>query len=213
MPFALAVSVADCGDATEAMVAVKDTDVAFAATVTDAGTVTADLVLARLTLKPPVGAADERVTVQASEPTPLKDALSQLRPVIVGTGAAPTPVRLTRAGLPVEELLATLSWPVADPALVGSNTTTNCVDWPGLSVAGNIEAAKVNPVPVKLAELTVNGAVPVDFSVTDWLASVFSVTLPKARVAVLKLSAGVAPFNCRLKICEELPSVAVSIAV
>jgi hypothetical protein len=109
MPFALALSVADCDDDTEATVAVKEADVAFAATVTDAGTVTADLVLARLTLKPPVGAADERVTVQASEPAPLKDALSQLRPVIVGTGAAPAPVRLTRAGLPVDESLAMLS--------------------------------------------------------------------------------------------------------
>ena len=50
------------------MVAVKGAVVAPAATVTEAGTVTAELLLASVTASPPAGAAALSVTVHASVP-------------------------------------------------------------------------------------------------------------------------------------------------
>ena len=50
-----------------AVVALKVAEVAAAATVTDAGTVSVGLVLVRVTAAPPVGAALVRVTVQVLE--------------------------------------------------------------------------------------------------------------------------------------------------
>ena len=40
------------------------------------------------------------------------------------------------------------------------------------------------------AELTVTGAVPVDVSVNDCIVAVFTVTLPKLKVAVLTVNCG-----------------------
>ncbi len=64
--------------------AVKLPVVAPAATVTLAGTVTAELLLAKLTVSPPVGAAALNVTVQLSVPAAVIDPLAQLRVLIVG---------------------------------------------------------------------------------------------------------------------------------
>ena len=89
-----------------------------AATVTDAGTVTAELLLARFTVNPPVAAAVFKVTVQASVPEPVMDEFVQESPVSTGT---PVPLRLITVEGPVEELLASVSWPAADPAVEGSN--------------------------------------------------------------------------------------------
>ena len=50
-----------------AVVALKLTQVAAAATVTDAGTVSVEFVLVRITVAPPVGAGWVRVTVQVLE--------------------------------------------------------------------------------------------------------------------------------------------------
>jgi hypothetical protein len=55
------------------------------ATVTDAGTVTAVLLLARLTTNPPLGAAVFNVTVQLSVPAPVIDPLVHVKPVSTGT--------------------------------------------------------------------------------------------------------------------------------
>ncbi len=74
---ALAFSVTDCADVTADTLAVNPTRVAFAGTVTVAGTVTAALLLARLTLKPPLPAAEVSVTVQPSLPDPVMDLLLQ----------------------------------------------------------------------------------------------------------------------------------------
>jgi hypothetical protein len=60
-------------------VAVKLAVVDPAATATDAGTVTAELLLARLTANPPLGAAAFSVTEQLSVPAPVIDELVQLR--------------------------------------------------------------------------------------------------------------------------------------
>ena len=46
------------------------------------------------------------------------------------------------------------------------------------------------PVPVMVAEFTVTGEVPVEVSVTDWVVEVFTVTLPKLRLAALTVNCG-----------------------
>ena len=57
--------------------AVKLAVVALAAIVTEAGTVTAAMLLERLTLTPFVGAGADRVAVQLSVPAPVKELVSQ----------------------------------------------------------------------------------------------------------------------------------------
>jgi hypothetical protein len=103
-------------------VAVKLPVVAPGATVTVAGTVTAELLLARLTVKPPLAAATFSVTVQLSVPAPVIDPLAQLSPLSTGT---PVPPRLIKVDVPLDELLANVSWPVAAPGVVGSNCTVS----------------------------------------------------------------------------------------
>lgn len=102
-PPALAVRVAACAVATEDTVAVNEALVALAGTVTVAGNVTAALLLARLTLNPPLAAAAFSVTVQASVPDPVMDVLLQENAVSTGV---PVPLRLIIAVALAEELLA-----------------------------------------------------------------------------------------------------------
>jgi hypothetical protein len=64
--------------------------------------VTEVLLLARLTLKPPVAAAAFRATVQVSVAAPVTEALAQVSPVSTGT---PVPVRATVAVGLVDEVL------------------------------------------------------------------------------------------------------------
>jgi len=119
-PFALAVKVTACAFVTAATVAVKLALVAPAATVTTAGTVTALLLLARLTANPPLAAAALIVTEQLSLTAPVSELLLQVNSVNAGT---PVPLRLTVAEPPVDELLERLSDPLCEPATVGSNCT------------------------------------------------------------------------------------------
>jgi hypothetical protein len=107
---------------TEETVAVKAAVVAPAATVTEAGTVTVELLLARLTVNPPVAAAAFRVTVQLSVPDPVNEPLVQLSALSTGT---PVPLRLTTVEVPPEELLVRVSEPEMAPAVVGSNCTVS----------------------------------------------------------------------------------------
>ena len=102
-------------------VAEKPALVAPAWTVTDAGTLTAALLLERLTLSPPVGAAELNVTVQASVPEPVIDAFTQVNPLSAGIVLIPVPLRPTKDMPPVEELLETANCPVSEPETVGSN--------------------------------------------------------------------------------------------
>ncbi len=78
MPLALAVRVTVTAVLTVETVAVKLAVVAPLATVTEAGTETAELLLARLTVNPPLPAAELNVTVQLSVPAPLNDPVVQL---------------------------------------------------------------------------------------------------------------------------------------
>ena len=120
---ALAVSVTACADVTDDTLAVNPALVAFAGTVTVAGTVTAALLLARLTLRPPLAAAALSVTVQLSLPDPVMDALLQVSALNAAGAVVPVPLRLITAVPLVEELLWMVSCPVAAPAVVGSNCT------------------------------------------------------------------------------------------
>jgi hypothetical protein len=119
---ALAVRVADCAVLTDETVAVKLAVVEPAATVTEAGTVTVELLLAKLTVNPPVAAAAFRVTVQLSVPDPVNEPLVQLSALSTGT---PVPLRLTTVEVPPEELLVRVSEPEMAPAVVGSNCTVS----------------------------------------------------------------------------------------
>jgi hypothetical protein len=73
--------------------------------------VTAGLLLARLTIRPPLGAAEVKVTVQASVPDPVMVALLQesaLNAAVLGA-AVPVPLRGITAVLFVDELLEMVS--------------------------------------------------------------------------------------------------------
>jgi hypothetical protein len=102
LPFALAVRVAVWAVPTDDAVAVKGAVIAPGATVTAAGSVTAVFVLDRLTICPPLGAGAFRVTVQASVPDPVMEALLQETALKAVMPVALSP--MTAVGL-VEELL------------------------------------------------------------------------------------------------------------
>jgi hypothetical protein len=55
----------------------------------------------------------------------------------------------------------------------------------GFSVTGKLPPTIVKPAPEIAAEFTVTGDVPVDVSVNDCVVEVFTVTLPKLRLAAL----------------------------
>jgi len=89
-----------------------------AGTVTEAGTVTALLLLARFTTTPPVDAVEFNVTMQLFVPAVLIVPLVQLRAFKTGT---PVPVMAMAEDVPVEELLVRVNWPFTTPATAGLN--------------------------------------------------------------------------------------------
>ena len=89
--------------------AVNPTLVAFAGTVTVLGIVTAELLLDRFTLSPPLGAAAVSVTVHASDSDPVMAPLLQCSALNPAIAAVPVPLRPITAVAPVEELLLTVS--------------------------------------------------------------------------------------------------------
>ena len=94
---------------------------------------------------------------------------------------------------------------------MGSNCTFNVTDCVGFKVTGKVAPDTVKPVPVNAAELMVTGAVPLELSVTGNVVGVFSVTLPNARLAGLMVSVGTAAFNCRAKVFDTPPVLAVRV--
>ena len=191
---ALAVIVTACAVVTEATVAVNVALVALARTVTEAGTVTAALLLDKLTLNPPAGAAEVNVTVQLSLPEPVMEEVLQVNPLKVALTVA-TPVRGRTVVIPLPELLEIVSWPAAAPAVVGSNCTLRLAVWPGVNVRGKLGPDRVKPAPVTAAEPIVTGAVPVEDKTSVWFVVVFTATLPNATVVALTLSVGVYAFS------------------
>jgi len=95
--------------------------VAPAATVTDAGTVTAALLLARVTARPPVAAAAFRVTVQASIAAPATELLVHV--TAVGTGV-PVPLRAIVSIGFEDAWVVTVRLPVTAPVAVGATRDT-----------------------------------------------------------------------------------------
>jgi len=114
----VAVRVTDCALVTEATFAVNVALVAVAGTVTELGTATALALLPRLTLRPPVGAEPDKLTVHESVSDPVMEVLLQLTALTVGATVVPVPLRPTVA---VGALLEIVSWPVVELAVVGSN--------------------------------------------------------------------------------------------
>ena len=98
------------------------------------------------------------------------------------------PLKATVAVLPVDELLLIESCPATAPVAVGPNCTCRVNDWVGFRVTGKLPPTMVKPAPEIAAEFTVTGEVPVDVSVKDCVVAVFTVTLPKLRLAALIVS-------------------------
>ena len=184
----LAVRFTAVAELTALTVAVKLAVVAPDATVTDGGTLTAALLLVRLTAKPPLAAAVFRVTVQLSVPAPVIALLVQLNPLSTGV---PVPLRLTDVEVPVDELLVNVNSPVAAPAAVGSNCTVRVAVWPAVSVSGKVAPEIENPAPETVAELMVNDADPVDDRISAWVRGEFTASLPNERLELLTLKIGV----------------------
>jgi hypothetical protein len=210
----VAVRVADCVLVTESIVAEKATLVALAGTVTVAGSITAELLLERLTFSPPLPAAALRNTVQESVPDPVIEALVQENEFSVPGAVVPVPPRLITTDGWALELLVRVIVPVAAPAVVGSNLTVRVAVCPWLRVSGKLAPNILKPAPVSVPALMVSGAVPVEVRVTDCgVAAVFTVTLPKPRLLELRLKVGGLALNARAKVFEAVPAVAVRVAV
>jgi hypothetical protein len=76
------------------------------------------------------------------------------------------------------------------PTDVGWNCTCRVIDCVEFSVTGKLPPTIVKPAPVIAAVFTVTGEVPVEVSVNDWVVAVFTVTLPKLKVAALIVNCG-----------------------
>jgi hypothetical protein len=135
-------------------VAVNVALVAPAATVTEAGTVTAELLLDKLTVAPPLPAAVLSATVQESVPEPVMDALTQdsALNVAVTDADVPVPLRATTTVPLVEEVLATMICPAAVPVATGLNCTSKSKVPP----AGTVMGRAAWPLRAKPCPLTLN---------------------------------------------------------
>jgi hypothetical protein len=85
--------------------------------------------------------------------------------------------------------------------------------WFGFNVSGKVAPDVEKPAPVRVAELMVTAAVPVEERVMVCDVEVFTGTLPKLRFDVLTASVGTAAFNCRAKVCVTAPADAESVTV
>ncbi|MGC2297262.1 MAG: hypothetical protein WA476_00565 [Acidobacteriaceae bacterium] len=208
----VAVSVADWFVPTAAAVAVKLALEAPAAMVTEAGTVTTLLLLAKVTVVALV-AADVKVTVQASVPAPVSDPLLHVIPLSVA-GACPVPLRLIIA-VPLVALLPMVTEPLKLPAVAGSKPIVRVAVCPGFSVIGPLIPESLNPVPAIDTPLIVSAAVPDDVSVTVLLVAVFNASVPKATLVELSVIAGVDEdgLNSSVVVAEMPFDVAVSVTV
>jgi hypothetical protein len=195
---------------TDSTVAVKLAVEAPAATVTEAGTVTAELLLTRLTANPPLAAATFSVTVQLSVPALVIAALVQLKPLKDGV---PEPVRLITVDVPLDELLVKVSEPVSAPAAVGSKCTVSVAVEFGLRVSGKLAPETVKPDPATVAALMVTATVPVENSVTVSDVAVFTFTLPNPMLPALTLSVGMPAPSCRANVSATLLALAVKVTV
>ena len=161
-----------------------------AATVTEAGTVTALLLLVRLTAVA-LAVALVRVTVQGSVAAPVSEALLHETALTAGC-----PVPLSAIVPPLEALLLIVTAPLAAPATVGSKPTVRVAVWPGFNVSGTVMPDTEKPAPLTETPLIVSAAVPDEVTVTDWLVEVFRRSVPNATLDGLTLRPGTDAFSC-----------------
>lgn len=109
----------------------------------------------------------------------------------VPVSGTPLQVRLTASPLCLTALLFIVSVPVIVLAAFGADVTLSVTACLGLSVTGKATPDTVNPAPVIDRAVIINGAVPVEVSVTGNVAVDPTVTLPKFRLAGLTASCGV----------------------
>ncbi len=110
---------------------------------------------------------------------------AKLPELIVNCGevaATPVAFRLTVAVGFVEELLLTVSAPVAAPVATEANCTCRVTVCFGLRVSGKVAPDTLKLAPLAVAELIVTVPVPVDVSVTGRVEVDPTVTLPKLRL-------------------------------
>jgi hypothetical protein len=218
-PFAVAVIVAVCAVVTAVTVAVNAAVVDPLATVTDAGTVTELLLLARFTVSPLPVAAEVRTTVQASLAAPVSELLLQAT-ALSAAGAWPVPLRPIVAVPPEGALLLIVTAPVAAPEDAGSKLIATVIACPGFRVrgrvcespAGRVTPAIAKPLPEIAAEEMTSAALPDEVSVNDCVVVVFSWTVPKLRVDELKVMPGAAELSCNAVLADVPLAVAVIVA-
>ena len=214
-PPELAVSVAVCAELTEEKVAIKLADVDPAVTVTEVGTVTARLELAKFTLNPPLGAALFSKTEHASVPAPVIETIAQLIPVSTGADAAgPETAFNCKANASVT------------PPASAVNVAT-CVELTDAMLA--VKLALVDPEAtvteagtvtslLSLARLTVIPPLPAaPFSAIVQLSVPAPVTEELAQLSPLNTAvpaeAWLAASSCRAKVSAAPPALAVRVAV
>ena len=83
----------------------------------------------------------------------------------------------------------------------------------GLRVRGKLAPETVKPLPVTVAALTVTAVLPVEVKVTDCVAGVFTLTLPKDKLPVPTLSVGTDAPSCRAEVLATSPALAVKVTV
>lgn len=178
VPFADSVAV--CVVSTAVTTAANEADVAPEDTVTDAGTVTAVSLLVTCTLWPPVGAGALNVTVHASLPAPVMDALAQASLVTVGVSAAPLPFKPTDVDfLLLLFELDSLSVADAAPTAFGENCTFSVVLAPAARVIGSVVLAVTeNWLSVTARSVISSASVPGLVTVTVERAREPTVTAP-----------------------------------
>jgi hypothetical protein len=172
---AVAVTVAVCEVDTDETVAVNAALVAFAATVTEAGTLTAALLLDRATVNPVLGAAAVKLTASATVPDPVMDGPAQdneLRDAVTVFAAAfncnwnhlvtppPTACSTGVCAVVTDEAVAVKTAevePVATVTLAGNVTAALLLE--RVNVSGEVAAAfrstvqESVPAPVKVTVL------------------------------------------------------------
>jgi len=152
-----------CVEVTDEIVAVKLAVEEPAATAIELGTVTAELLLERPTVNPPLAAAVFKTTVQESVPAPAMDEFVHENAASTGT---PVPLSDMVLEPPVDESLVNVNCPFAAPATEGSNCTVNDADWFGPSVSGKVPPVMEKPAPETVAEFTVTEPLPEELNVT-----------------------------------------------
>ena len=105
--------------------------------------------------------------------------------------ATPVPVTVTVFGELVA-LLLIVTEPFTEPADVGANCTVNVADWFGFSVSPDEMPLALTPAPETFTLDTVTFVLPVFVTVMLCVLLLFTFTLPKLAVDVLKLRVRVA---------------------